>query len=256
MSHKVIYEQPLNERIRAFLRLESLFQQVRHHLGGPTPWDSRATITTLLDILNIFGRSDLKTEVMKELDRHTANLARLENNPDVDRAQLSGLLDDLEALIDELHGINGPLGAHLKGNEFLASIQQRSAIPGGTCDFDLPAYHYWLQQPAEDRIRDLAAWLECFDVIARAIRLILRLTRGSTLLEPAQAEAGFYQQNLPADTPCQMVRVALPASSPFYAEISGGRHRFTVRFMEQPTVNERASQTDQDVEFELACCII
>jgi len=236
VSHKVIYEQPLNERIRAFLRLESLFQQVRHHLGGPTPWDSRATITTLLDILNIFGRSDLKTEVMKELDRHTANLARLENNPEVDRAQLSGLLDDLEALIDELHGINGPLGAHLKGNEFLAAIQQRSAIPGGTCDFDLPAYHYWLQLPAEDRMRDLAGWLEHFDVLGRGIRLILRLTRQSTLF--------------------QMVRIALPAGCPWFAEISGGRPPLSVRFLTLPNANERAVQTTEDVDFELACCII
>ncbi|WJW74937.1 cell division protein ZapD [Thiohalobacter sp. IOR34] len=256
MSHKVIYEQPLNERIRAFLRLESLFQQVRHHLGGTLPWDSRSTISSMLDIMNIFSRSDLKTEVMKELDRHTANLARLEQNPDVDRAQLAGLLDEIDTLIDELHAINGPIGAHLKGNEFLASIQQRSAIPGGTCDFDLPGYHYWLQLPAEDRIRDLAAWLECFDVIGRAVRLILRLTRGSTLFRAERAEAGFFQKSLDPNVPCQMVRVALPAGSPCFAEISGGRHRFTVRFMEQPSVNERAAQTGDNIDFELACCII
>ncbi|WP_297528570.1 cell division protein ZapD [Thiohalobacter sp.] len=256
MSHKIIYEQPLNERIRSFLRLEFLFQQIRHHLGGTAPWDSRAALHSLLDIMNIFGRSDLKTEVMKELERHTANLARLEANPDVDRAQLNGLLDELDGLIDELHAINGPIGAHLKGNEFLSAIQQRSAIPGGTCEFDLPAYHFWLEQPAEERIRDLAIWLECFDVIGRAIRLILRLTRSSTLFRPEMAPAGFYQKTLDANVPCQMVRVALPAGSAWYAEISGGRHRFTVRFMAQPNVNERAVQTTEDVAFEMACCVI
>jgi len=256
VSHKVIYEQPLNERVRAFLRLEFLFQQVRHHLGGTVAWDSRAALTCLLEMLNIFGRSDLKTEVMKELERHTANLARLEQSPDVDRMQLSGLLDELDGLIDELHGLNGPVGAHLKGNEFLSAIQQRSSIPGGTCDFDLPAYHFWLELPAEERMRDLAGWLESFDVIGRAIRLILRLTRSSTLFAPEAAEAGFFQKTLDPSIPCQMVRVALPAGTPFFAEISGGRHRFTVRFMDQPDVNLRASQTGEAVDFELACCVI
>lgn len=256
VSQKVIYEQPLNERIRAFLRLEFLFQQVRHHLGGTSPWDSRAALDSLLDIMSIFGRSDLKTEVMKELERHTANLARLEQNPDVDRVQLGDLLDELDLLIDQLHAYNGPVGAHLKNNEFLSAIQQRSAIPGGTCDFDLPAFHFWVERPAEERLRDLAAWLDNFDVVGRAIKLILRLTRGSNLFHQHTAEAGFFQRALDPNVPCQMVRVALPAGSPYYAEISGGRHRFSVRFMTQPSTNERAVQAAGDVRFELACCII
>ncbi|HSH28761.1 MAG TPA: cell division protein ZapD [Thiohalobacter sp.] len=256
MDHKVIYEQPLNERIRAFLRLEFLFQQMRHQLGGTSPWDSRAAVGTLLEILSIFSRSDLKTEVMKELERHTANLARLEQSPDVDRGQLAGLLDEIDTLIDELHAIKGQVGAHLKGNELIASIQQRSAIPGGTCDFDLPVYHFWLQRPAEDRLHDLAGWLDAFDVIGRAIRLILRLIRSSHLFQSATAEAGFYQKSLDPYQPCQMVRVAVPAGSTLYAEISGGKHRFTVRFMEQPSVNDKATQTDRNIEFEIACCTI
>ncbi len=256
MSRKVIYEQPLNERIRAFLRLEYLFQQVRHHLGGTSPWDSRAALASLLDIMNIFGRSDLKTEVMKELERHTANLARLEQNPDVDRSQLTDLLDELDLLIDQLHAYNGPVGAHLKGNEFLSAIQQRSAIPGGTCDFDLPAFHFWVERPAEERLRDLAAWLDCFDAIGRAIKLILHLTRGSNLFHEYTAEAGFFQRTLDANVPCQMVRVALPAGSTYYAEISGGRHRFSVRFLVQSSTSERATQTTDNVKFELACCVI
>ncbi|RMG31868.1 MAG: cell division protein ZapD [Gammaproteobacteria bacterium] len=256
MEHRIIYEQPLNERIRAFLRLEFLFQQMRHHLGGTTSWDSRAALATLLEMLSIFSRSDLKTEVMKELERHTANLARLGDNPEVDTVQLNGLLDEIDAIIDELHAINGPVTAALKDNEFLASIQQRSAIPGGTCDFDLPAYHYWLQLPAEDRMRDLAGWLEHFDVLGRGIRLILRLTRQSTLFRCQVAEGGFYQKTLDAQAPCQMVRIALPAGSPWFAEISGGRHRFSVRFLTLPDANQRATQTNEDVEFELACCII
>ena len=256
MSQKVIYEQPLNERIRAFLRLEFLFQQVRHHLAGTSPWDSRATLASLLDIMSIFGRSDLKTEVMKELERHTTTLARLEQSPDVDRTQLTELLDEMDRLIDQLHAHNGPVGAHLKSNEFLSAIQQRSSIPGGLCDFDLPAFHFWLERPAQERLRDLTAWLDTFDAIGRGIQLIMRLTRGSNLFREQVAAKGFFQRTLDPNIPCQMVRVAVPAGSPYYAEISGGRHRFSVRFMRQASTSERATQTPEDVPFELSCCVI
>lgn len=256
MAQTIFYEQPLNERIRTFLRLEFLFKQAAQHLSGGSEWDSRSTLASLLEVINIFGRTDLKTEVMKELERHTQSLARLEQNPDVDRHRLESVLNDLDALIDRLHAINGQVAAGLKKNEFLSGIMQRSAIPGGTCDFDLPEYHFWLQQPAERRVRDLAAWLNHFDAIAEAIQLILRLTRESAVMRPEQAEAGFFQRTLDSNLPCQMVRVALPQGTDYFAEISGGRHRFSVRFLVVPGLDERPVQTEQDVAFHLGCCVI
>ncbi|MGD8312702.1 MAG: cell division protein ZapD, partial [Gammaproteobacteria bacterium] len=56
--------------------------------------------------------------------------------------------------------------------------------------------------------------------------------------------------------PGQLVRIALPRDVPYFAELSGGRHRFTARFLEFSTADERARQTSRDVEFELACCVI
>ncbi|NOX08960.1 MAG: cell division protein ZapD [Gammaproteobacteria bacterium] len=255
-QHKIIYEQPLNERIRAFLRLEALFQQVRYHLSGNNAWDSRAALSGFLEILDIFTRSDLKTEVMKELDRHTVNLARLEKNPQVDRQQLALILDEMDTLIDQLHNLGGQLIAPLKDHELINNIQQRNSIPGGSCDFDLPTYHFWLQQPAEKRLHDIASWLSHFDAIAQSIKLILRLTRDSNLFTSELAKKGFWQKNLDANSPCQMVRVALPTDSPFFAEISGGRHRFSVRFLQQISPQERPCKADQDISFEISCCII
>jgi cell division protein ZapD len=253
---RIYYEQPLNERIRTFLRLEFLFQQAAYHLHRGNGWDSRATLSSILEILNIFGSIDLKAEVMKELERHSASLTRLERNPDVDRGQLEDLLNEMDLLIDSLHAISGQIAHDLKKSEFLTSIRQRSAIPGGTCDFDLPGYHYWLQLPARERTDNLSAWMGRFDIIARGITLILRLTRESALLKPNRAEAGFFQKHLDPNLPYQLVRVALPQGTPYYAEVSGGRHRFTIRFLQFSAADKRALQTDQDVDFELACCAI
>lgn len=256
MSTKTIYEQPLNERVRTLLRLEFLFQQAQHSLEGDTVWDSRAALMSLLDILNVCSRSDLKTEVLKELERHAAGLARLEQTPGVDLDALNEILAELDVLIDRMHAVNGQPGQQLRQNEFLNSIKQRSTIPGGLCDFDVPAYHYWLQQHAEERLSGLQEWFVPLDTLRLAVELILRLLRGCAAPAPEVAMGGFFQKSLEADNPCcQLVRVAIPAASPYYAEISGGKHRFTVRFME-PVEGGRAVQTNEDVEFALACCII
>lgn len=252
----IIYEQPLNERIRTFLRLEFLFSQAAQHLRDESEWGSRNTLNSLLDILNIFSRTELKTEVLKDLERHTSTLSKLKSNPDVDSSRLQKTLSELGMLSKRLHESSGPIAADLKANDFLSGIQQRMAIPGGTCDFDLPGYHYWLQQPAKLRNRDLANWLGRFEVIAQAIQLSIKLARESAVLKPVTAEAGFFQKTLDASHPCQLVRVTVDRKAPYYAEISGGRHRFTVRFLEAPHQDGHVKQTSADVNFQLECCII
>jgi cell division protein ZapD len=252
----VFYEHPLNERTRTFLRLEFLFRQAAHHLGCETDWDSRATLHCILEIVDIFANTNLKSEVIKELERHAGNLKRLDQNPAVDHDQLARLTGHINSHIDAIHEINGQVAGELKDSEFLTSIRQRSAIPGGTCDFDLPAFHFWLQQPHEQRTRDLSRWLGTFDAIGQAIQLILGMTRDSTPLKPALAEGGIYQRSLDPNLPCQLVRIELPASQPYFAELSGGRHRFTARFLQFSAAEGRARQTTQDVEFRLACCVL
>jgi len=256
VPEKVLYEQPLNERTRTFLRLEYLFKQASYHLPRESEWDSRATLTCILEILDIFGNTNLKSETLKELERHSASMKRHEQNPDIDHAQLSSLLSEINARMEGMHKVNGQIANELKASEFLVSIRKRCAIPGGTCDFDLPAFHYWLKQPSKDRTRDLALWLGHFDAIGQAIQLILRLTRNSTAMQLTLASGGVYQRTLDPNRPCQLVRIALSPDLPYFAELSGGRHRFTARFMMFPNAAARAKQTDQDVEFELACCVI
>lgn len=256
MDNAVTYEQPLNERIRSFLRLEHLFKQAGFLVRGSSVWHSQAALHTLLDIQNLLGRNDVKTEVLKELERHTANLARLEQNPDVDRGRLSEILDELDMLIDRMYSNSQPLGHELKQNEFLNAIRQRASIPGGTCDFDLPGYHHWLERPSESRIRDLSHWLAAFSVLEQAITIILGLIRESSVSKHAVAEQGFFQRSMDANSPCQILRVTLPAEAEYFPEISGGKHRFTIRFMQLPNLAERPVPIQEDIEFLLCCCAV
>jgi cell division protein ZapD len=255
LNDLVLYEFPLNERIRVFMRLEQLFQQVDHFMIGTSIWECRAVITTLMEILTIFSRNDLKSEALKELDRHNSVLSKMADNQKIDHAKLRQILQQLEKISGELYDTPGKIGHSLMENELFKSISQRSSIPGGTCAFDLPAYHHWLQRDEDLRRADLDKWLEPFHTIRTAIDLVLNFVRSSASPSSEHAHAGFYQKTLDHSLPFQLLRVGLPRKQNYFAEISGGKHRFTIRFM---TVNatERPTQSNDEIDFQLTCCIL
>lgn len=254
-SDKIIYEHPLNERIRTLLRLEYLFREVDYHAPRSEIWASRAAISSLLDMASIFSRADIKTDLIKELKRHQEKLQGIARTQGVDTERLQHILNELQQISSDIHNLTGQIGQSLRDNEFLKSIMQRSSIPGGNCTFDLPLYHYWLEQPYETRQAELQGWINTLEPVESAVSLILSLIRGSTRPTTEQAGSGFFQRNLDSQTPAQLIRVGLPRDSHLFAEISGGKHRFSVRFMEV-IENERPTQTREDVPFFLNCCIL
>jgi cell division protein ZapD len=253
VSGQILYEQPLNERIRTFLRLEHLMAQLNQHLSGEDILSSQGAINTLIELFSLSMRGDLKSELMKELERQISNLNRLEHDPEVDQSRLAAVIGKQRHLITKLHSMSGQLGQELKENDFLNSIRQRSAVPGGTCDFDLPAYHYWLNRSVEERHDQIRSWSQPFVQVEEAIGQILELIRDSAIPELKIAENGFYQQALDPSRPYQLIRILLPRECGFFPEISAGKHRFSVRFLELGDLNERPGQIDESVEFLLAC---
>ena len=248
------YEQPLSERMRTFLRLEFLYQQMLYNSEDEADWATRATVATLLEALAILSRGDVRSDVHKELDHQIGILERFQSQPGVDGSRLESLMHNLAASRDELNGIGTSFLQPLKDNEFLSAIKHRSAIPGGTCEFDLPVYSRWLRQPFERRQQDLEEWLGAVRPVCDAVTELLWLIRESADPQDKLAINGMYQHNMQKDTNCRLLRVSLGNSSSLFPEISGSQHRFTVRFLEWSSVDKRAVQTGHDIPFQLSIC--
>jgi len=251
----VVYEHPLNERIRIFLRLEHLLLQIDHFVPMTDIWSSRAAIYTLLDVTAIFARSDLKTEILKELERHSTSLERIRRQPDVDIEALGAVLERLEQSIHQVYRLEGQIAHKLKKNEFLSAIAQRTSIPGGNCSFDLPQFHHWLNQPHEVRQRQMENWLQELAPVRKAIILLLELVRNSSHPSWEIAKSGLYLKTLDSQTPAQMVRIGLPRETPLFVEVSGNKNRFNIRFLE-PVESGRPIQASEDVRFQFTSCIL
>ncbi|HEX5786925.1 MAG TPA: cell division protein ZapD [Woeseiaceae bacterium] len=248
------YEQPLSERMRTFLRLEFLYQQMLYSNELDSDWGTRATIGTLLEILAILARGDIRSEVHKELDYQLATLQRYQSMPQVDSGRLDGLMRTLTESRRQVSAIGTGFIQSLKDSEFLNAIKHRSAIPGGTCEFDLPEYSHWLRQPMQRRQQDLELWINDIRPICDAAAEVLWLTRESGQPVDKLAINGMYQHNMQKEASCRLLRVTLANDCDLFPEISGSQHRFTVRFLEWSSIGSRAMQTSRDVPFELSVC--
>jgi len=173
----LVFEQPLNERMRTFLRLDFLYNQALYHNEMASPWGSRAAMSSLIDILAITTRGDVRSDVLKELESQLSTLNEFEAKPGVDGQRLKVLMSNLQRLRTDLMGAGSAFLQPLRDSEFVSAIKHRSAIPGGTCEFDLPDYYFWLAQSDEARMRTFNQWLGLLRPMCDGIAELLWLRR-------------------------------------------------------------------------------
>ena len=250
----LLYEQPLNERMRTFLRLEFLYKQLHYQSEQESAWSSRGSISSLLDAVAIMSRGDVRGDVLKELERQLFLMARLQQTQNVDSDRLTEVMGKLQSLRGELNAVGPKYLQELRDNEFLNAVRHRSSIPGGTCAFDLPEYAHWLRQGFKRRSTDIENWMAVVRPLCDSVIALLWLVRNSKQSGRQVAVKGVYQHSMSRDSTNALIRLGLPSKSALYPEISGGQHRFTVRLMEWNDDENRPVQIKHDVEFDLTVC--
>jgi len=251
---RLVYEQPLNERMRTFLRLEFLYKQLIYNYEQSSSWASRACVSALQDIVAILARGDVRGDVLKELERQLFLLDRYQSQQHVDEGMLSDVTDRLKELRTLLNDVGPKYLQPLRDNEFLNAIRHRSAIPGGTCAFDLPDYTHWLRQSYERRAADLSKWLQPVKPLCDGVAELLWLARNSRQSEKQVAVNGVHQHSLEKGNTVSLVRIAIDKDLKLFPEVSGSHHRFTVRFMAWEPGEGRPAQCHDDIDFQLTIC--
>ena len=248
----ITYEYPLNERVRTLLRLEDLFDKAAYFLERTDALDHHVAILTLFEVLDVTARADLKSDLLQELERQKQTLLSFRNNPEISEGALNEILAEIDHTSSTLLNLAGKIGQHLRDNEWLVSIKQRTGIPGGVCQFDLPSYHYWLNLSAEARRVDLHDWVAPLLPMRNGIRIVLRLLRESGHPSQHIAYGGGFQQILSGKT-TQMVRIRLDQQRGFIPEISANKYALNVRFaLFDGALRPRICE--EDVPFDLTFC--
>ena len=249
----ILYEYPFNERLRTYLRLESLFRRLGELIARPYPTDHHFALVTIFEIMDVAARVDLKADVLKDLDKQKALLDSYRGNPSIATELLDQIIGRMDECFAALTAQNGKTGQILTENDWLMAIRSRISIPGGTCEFDLPAYYTWQQYLPVRRRNDLMQWTQTLMPLAEALQVLLGLLRDSGAPHKVAAESGQYQQSLGQGRVYQLLRLRIDPSLGLIPEITGHRLKILIRLMRQDEEGRLKSTTD-NAGFELTLC--
>lgn len=249
----ILYEYPFNERIRTYLRLQHLFDRLGVLMAREDALDHHFALSTLFEILEVASRSELKGEVLKDLERQKQQYLGYRGNPAIAQAVLEQVVAELDRQFIALNELGGKIGQPLQEQEFLNTLRSRFVMPGGSCEFDLPAYHAWKHLPAAQRCQDLQAWVACLSPLAQSVRTLLQLTRETGARQKVMATGGQLQQNLPQGRNFQLLRLRIDPALGLVPEISCNRLLVVIRLL-QAQSDGRLVSTTGDVGFELTLC--
>ena len=247
------YEFPFNERIRNLLRLEDLFGKILLNVEAGHQHNHHSALISLLQMLDIIDRADLKMDLVQELDRQRLAMQNLRGNPVIAEKVLDSILKEIGACSTTLRSDNAKLGQHLRENEWLMSIKQRANILGGLCQFDLPSYHHWLNLGETQRKNDFNQWLARLKPMQDAIKTILHILRGSGMVTKNHVDNGFFQQMLGGAKPAQMLRIELLDDCPCFPEVSANKYAINVRFFALDFV-QKNKPCDHEIDFMMTLC--
>ncbi|WP_133468329.1 cell division protein ZapD [Paraglaciecola marina] len=248
---QAIYEFPLNEKVRTYLRLEQLFKQLEQGKAAVEDWEYINFLDCLFTLLDLTERIDLRNDVLKDIEIHEKNLVIWSKHPNIDEEALQFALKKILRLRESLR-TNKKVGAELKEDRLLSSIRQRFSIPGGTCSFDLPNLHYWLQQPLEFKKQHVSSWLDELMPIQQSMEVTLSFLRERGRFTDVNAEKGFYQGI--AEDKNELIRVLAATDQGYYPMLSGNKYRYAIRFTLFVANMNGSSAVDSTVSFKLACC--
>ena len=249
----ITYEYPFNERIRTYLRLESLFRRLLELVARDAPLDHHYALASLFEVMDVGARADLKSDVLRDLEKQKQLLNAYRGNPSIAQAVLDEVLQQIDHCYAQLNNLSGKVGHQLTENDWLMSIRSRIGIPGGTCAFDLPAYYAWQHEAGDKRRVDLERWIASLTPLAEAIGLLLTLLRDSGVPQKVMAPGGQYQQALPQGRTFQLLRLSIDPTLGLIPEISGNRLIVSIRLMRLQD-DDRLHASNQDASFELTLC--
>lgn len=250
----ILYEYPFGESIRTMLRLEHLFERLNTLMWREAPVDHHFALSTIFEIMDVASRADLKSDLLRDLERYKQQFMGYRGNPAIQESALDDVLARIERVYDGLNELQGKAGQSLASNDWLMSIRSRISIPGGTCEFDLPSYFAWQHEPAAKRQADLQQWVATLTPLAEALQLMLRLLRDAGHPHMVAAPCGQYQQNIKESRTPLLLRLRIDPALGLIPEISANRLMVSIRLMRPDAEGKLKIASDTDSGFELTLC--
>jgi cell division protein ZapD len=224
-----IFEHPLSEKVRTYLRLEFLFNKTLSLINDDSYFGHHAAVGGLFELLEVLDHGDTRADLHSDLDKQLQLFRQMASHPNIDREKLHRFLSQLEKLYSWIVHHRGKFGALLREDEFLQLGKQRFALRGGSSPMDLPRLHCFLLRDAEWRREKLSHWLNELQGVRTSVEVLLRLLREQAHWRDAQFDEGYFHLEPVSG---HLLRIQLIEESGLFPEVSSGPRRCVIRLCE------------------------
>ena len=252
MSEYIIYEQPVAENIRNFLKCEYLFEKYTHGLAQGDIWSIRSSIVTIIEISDFVLRINLKVELLKELEKSKLYINVLRENNLIDILKYDVYHEKIVECLNKLNEIENNPSKTIVDNDFLMQIKNKLYIPGGDNFFDNPSYLNFLASNKSKIVDNINKWYNPFNYLFAASELILSIKRSNTKFEKFTSDVSFFEKRLDSSARIDLVRIRLQKNVNVFPDISVNRQNINVIFKYSFGSKMLSKAIEDNVNFELS----
>ena len=246
--HASIYEQPIDERIRKFLKLENIYMKINNHMDIDSKYDAYSTLLNISELFINLTRSEIKRDLISEIETQKVRYQEYSKLDGADRIKLNSIMEKQNAILKTLHDLEANYLNVLKNDELLQTIIKH--INTSCADLD-----YWLSRDHDFRKNQINLWLELIKPIENSIFFCLDLLRKSSETVEITAKDGMYLFKMDIEKKIRLLRVTMKTDNYFFPRISVGPQRATIAFMTIDD-NNKIIRLNQDINFVLDLCYI
>lgn len=253
---KIVFEFPLSERFRTFLRIENIYHRWRYYLASDCKDDHHTALLTLLDLYDFTFRNDIKGDLLSELGRYKQSLSQYYGSPEISEEKLT---QTILQMIDAQKQIeqSPKFGSNLVENEWLFNVKSRLVVPSGVCSFDMGFYYQWLQDESAQRRSDMERWAMPFAPLFDAVVFLLSIARNMALNKECVTLNKVFQQPL-FGRKFDILQIEIENAKSCLPDISANKHVIWLRFA-PPALQARPAAVirepiPNEVHFNLGLC--
>ena len=242
----ITYELALNERTRRFLRVQEVFQKFDAQINNMSKFSEHACFTTLFDVMSCASRSDLKIEIIQELDKQIVNIVKKTKT----KKNIKGSLD-LKKIKKNLEKSVIPTGHHFGNDKFLQELKAASDSPFGIVSSDITQFQSWIKQleikEKKEYFRDK---FKVYIPIYSGLNSIINILKSNAQSVSHVTKSGVLQHALDPKEKNDLVLVTLPIKGRFCPQITSNKYALNIHF----TQTNQSIMIVKPIKFKLAVC--
>ena len=252
MNEYIIYEQPVTENIRNFLKCEYLFEKFNSAIQKQDIWSVKSSVSTLIEASDLIFRINLKVELLKELEKNILFLNYLYNDNSIAISEYDNFITKTKNCIEALNNINDIPSKSIMGNDFLMQIKSKLHIPAGENFFDMPSYLNFLSSNRSFIIDNINLWYLPFEPLFVSSKLILDIKRKNSKFITMNSTGSYFERKFDRNSKFDLARIKLKKNINIFPDISISSQNINIIFKAAYGPNRLSKAISKNIDFELS----